>query len=272
MDQLDERIKSTKLDLAKSKRIGEQLETLEQQSLPWDAEMARSRYQSWLLQLAKDAKLTNTNVDSGEPSSVKYTSRRGKRSIEMYKKFTFTLRGRGELGQVTRFLYDFYRGGHLQKIRSLSLNPVGQGQQVDLNLSVEAIALPNADREAELTSLVSEELAHANVRDYQLISRRNFFGRGGAQSAWRQIQLSAITSDVRGVSEAWLQVGAERQTRMLQVGQVLPMPSFDLRIVQLQETIATVDVDGQLYQMSIGQSLAEATPVADQPPTGDPAS
>ena len=265
-EQLGKRLKTAKTEMAKSKRVGEQLEKLEQKSLPWDAEMARARYQDWLVQVAKDAKLTNTSVDSGDPVSTTMASGKGKRPVEVFKRFSFSLRGRGDFGQVTKFLYDFYRGGHLQKVRSMSLNPVGQGQEVDLSLSIEALALPNADREAELTTLVSEQLAQADVRDYQLIVRRNFFGSGGTESAWKQIQLSAITTDVRGVGEAWFHVGPETETQILQLGQVLTMPSFEVRVVSLDETTATVSVDGRLYRLAIGQNLAEAVPVTETPP------
>ena len=265
-EQLTKRLQTAKMEMAKSKRVGEQLEKLEQKSLPWDAEMARARYQDWLVQVAKDAKLTNTSVDSGDPVSTTMSGGKGKRPVEIFKRFNFSLRGRGDFAQVTRFLYDFYRGGHLHKVRSMSLNPVGQGQEIDLSLSIEALALPNADREAELTTLVSEQLAQADVRDYQLIARRNFFGSGGTESAWKQIQLSAITSDVRGVGEAWFHVGAETQTQILQLGQALTMPSFEVRVVSLDETTATVSIDGRLYRLAIGQNLAEAVPVTETPP------
>jgi hypothetical protein len=264
-EQLGKRLKTAKLDLAKSKQVGQQLESIEQKSLPWDAEIARSRYQSWLLETAKVAKLTNTSVDSGDPIAVTKSGGRGNRPIELYKRFTFSLRGRGTLGQVTKFMYDFYRAGHLHKIRSMSLNPMGQAEEVDLNISVEALALPNADREAELTTLVSEELALPDVRDYHLIAQRNFFGRGGTQSAWEQIRLSAVTSDIQGVEEAWFKIGSDRQTRILQVGQALSMPSFDVRLVELDATGAKVEVAEQLYHMSIGQNLAQAAHIVKVP-------
>ena len=264
-EQLSKRLSAAKVELAKSKGVSEQLEQLERKSLPWDAEMARARYQDWLLQLAKDAKLTGTNVDSGDPVAMTATSGKGKRSAEMFKRFSFSLNGRGDLGQVTKFLYNFYRGGHLHKIRSMSLNPIGQGQEVNLSLSIEALALPNADREAELTTLVSEQLAQADMRDYQLIAHRNFFGSGGTASAWKQIQLSAITSDARGLGEAWFNVGTESQTQILQLGQTLTMPSFEVRVVSLDETTATISIDGQLYRLAIGQNLTEAAPVAESP-------
>jgi hypothetical protein len=260
-EQLDERLKKAKLDLAKSKKVTEQLESLENRSLPWDAEMARDRYQKWLLQTAKDAKLVNTNVDSSNPIPKTRTDRKTRRTYEMFKRFTFSLNARGDLGQVTQFLYSFYRGGHLHKIRSMSLNPVGSEGQLNLSLSVEALALPFADREAELTSLVSEELAMDNVRDYYLISRRNVFGRGGANSAWKQIELTAVTSDVQGVAEAWFAVGSNKRTEIVRLGDSLSLTSLDLRVVQLDETkaTATVALDGDLYLLSIGKNLAEAS-------------
>ena len=261
-DQLKKRLSDTKRELAKSKSVNEQLEQLEKKSLPWDAEMARARYQDWLLQLAKDAKLTNTRVDSNEPVTVATGGRKGKRQTEMYKRFTFSFNSRGDLGQVTKFLYDFYRGGHLHKIKTLSLNPIGQGQEVNVSLSIEALALPNADREAELTTLVSEQLAQADMRDYQLIAHRNFFSSGGTDSAWKQIQLSAITSDVHGVAEAWFNVGPEGKTQIVQLGQTLTMSSSEVRVVNLEETTATISIDGQLHRIAIGQNLTEATPVA----------
>ncbi len=260
-EQLNDRINKAKLELKKSKLAVRQLESLEQKSLPWNAEMALEQYQDWLLSMAQDAKLEGTSVDSGRPVPVTKSGRRGTPPIELYKRFNFNMRGRGDLARVTHFLYEFYRAGHLHKIRSMGLNPVTNGQEVDLNLSIEAIALPNADRESELSTLVSDELVYDDLRDYQLISRRNFFGNGGAQTAWRQVQLSAVTSDTQGVGEAWFRVTDQKDTAMLQVGQSLLRPSFEVLVVALDDATATVDVDGRLYRLGIGQTLAEALPV-----------
>ena len=38
------------------------------------------------------------------------------------------------------------------------------------------------------------------------------------------------------------------------------MPSFDLLVERLEETSAIVRIDGNLYRLAIGQSLAEAMP------------
>lgn len=264
--QITKRLREAKAAMTKAQRAAAQLDELGQASLPWDPEVARERYQDWLLQLAKDAKLENTSIDAGDPASVTMSGGRGKRPIEIYKRFSFSLRGRGDFERVTRFLYDFYRAGHLHKIRSMSLNPVNQGQAIDVSVSIEALALPNADRETELTTVVSEQLAQTNVKDYQLIAQRNFFGTGSTESAWKQVLLSAVTSDAQGVGEAWFAVGIDKPSRILQLGQSLSLPALEVRVVGLAETTATISIDGQLYKMAIGQNLAEAVPVAEASP------
>ena len=40
------------------------------------------------------------------------------------------------------------------------------------------------------------------------------------------------------------------------------MSSSEVRVVSLEETTATISIDGQLYRIAIGQNLAEAVPVA----------
>jgi hypothetical protein len=261
--RLDQRLRDAKLELAKAKRVGRELEALEKKSLPWDPELARARYQDWLLQLVKESGLVNANVDSGEPITVSRADRKTKRSVEIFTRYTFTVRAKGDLAQITRFLFDFYRGGHLHKIRSFSLTPLGQSQQVNLNVTIEALSLPQADREAELATLVSEQLARPDVRDYQLIARRNLFGMGGGHWAWKQIVLTAVTYDVQGVAEAWFTAGKDKETRILRIGEVLAIPSVQMKLVSVTDNRATVEVDGQRYQLLIGQSLNEAAPLVE---------
>jgi hypothetical protein len=74
------------------------------------------------------------------------------------------------------------------------------------------------------------------------------------------------------MGEAWFHVGAENQTQILQLGQALALPSFEVRVVSLDETTATVSLDGRLYRLAIGQNLAEAVPITGTPSpiTGTP--
>ena len=66
---------------------------------------------------------------------------------------------------------------------------------------------------------------------------------------------------LRGIGEAWFKVTGQNETVMLQVGDALSRPSFDVLVVALEEESATVDVDGELYRISLGQTLADAVAV-----------
>jgi hypothetical protein len=267
--QLTKRMQAAKLELKKATNRANTLELLEKRSLPYSPELARERYQAWLLDLAKSAKMTDTNVDASDPVAVTATSKLTKRPYELYKRFSFTLHGRGDLNQVTQFLYDFYHAGHLHKIRSLSLNPLGQSPVVDMTVAVEALSLPTTEREMELTDQNSELLARSEVDDYRLIAQRNLFGRGGARWGWDQIVLRAVTTNVQGVAEAWFATGSAAGTEILSLGSELSLPAAELKVVALDDTSVTMDVEGQQYRLNIGQSLAEATPVTS-PPADEP--
>ncbi len=257
---LEKRLKDARLNLAKGKQAAAQLEELEQQSLPWNSQIARARYQAWLIELARSAGLTGTSVDSGEPVKITRSGRGSQRPVEMYTRYTFSVRGRGDLGQITQFMYDFYRSDQLQKIRSFSLSPQDNGQLVDVAYSIEALSLPLTDRETELTAAVSDNLAYDDSQAYRLIAHRNLFGPGGASYAWRQLTLTAVTTDVRGRGQAWFAAGEARQTRILRVGEVLSLPSLTVKLLSVDDRTAVVEVDGQSYQMAIGQTLAQASP------------
>lgn len=261
--QLNKKLQDAKLQLTEAKEVSRNLEMLEKRSLPADSKLAVERYRDWLLQLTQQAKLINTSVDAGTPSNVTRTLRGSKRPIPLYRQFSFSVRGRGDLGQVTRFLYNFYSAGHLQKIRSLTLNPVAYGQLIDMTASIEALSLPSTENNAELSSLPSNNLAFDNLQQYQLISRRNLFGRGGAHWAWRQIQLNSITSDVQGVGEAWFSVSSEAGTQIISVGQSLSVGSVELKLLKVDDRTAEVEIDGQRFRLTIGQTLADALAMRD---------
>jgi hypothetical protein len=42
------------------------------------------------------------------------------------------------------------------------------------------------------------------------------------------------------------------------------MYASEVRVVNLEETTATISIDGRLHKIAIGQNLTEATPVAGE--------
>ena len=69
----------------------------------------------------------------------------------MYTRMSFTVRGHVSLADLTQFLYDFYSAGHLQQIRQMTMKPVEHAGELDVNVTIEALSLPNADRKDQLS-------------------------------------------------------------------------------------------------------------------------
>ncbi|MEE3371187.1 MAG: hypothetical protein VX346_17775 [Planctomycetota bacterium] len=257
--RLEKRIRETKLSLAKSKRVAADLEQLESQSLPWDLEVARSAYQSWLLQLVQRAKLQTPNVDSSEPVPLS-SGRRGRRGKPDFHKIGFTLRTRGSLKQVVHFLFDFYRADHLHKIRSMNFNPVGRERTLDLTLSIETLALGTALREKELSQGVSERLASATREDYQPLVRRNLFDSGRGTETAKKVQFTAVTRNRDGTSQAWFRLAPGGKTQILSAGQPLNCPGLEVLVLEVRPAATILSLDGERILLRIGQRLVEGTP------------
>lgn len=228
------------------------LDQLRERSLPSDPHLARSRYQAWLLKLIEQAGLKGPNVDSGDAQNHK----------GLYQTFTFTVRGRGTLAQVTEFLYLFYDAGHLHKIRSLTLNPMQE--QVDLSLTIEALSLKGSSRDGqarpdELTMVSSESLAYSSLTDYQTFVQRDLFRAGGTNQAARSTVLTAITSDVQGRREVWFRTGKGGQTLVVGEDGTLTVDTLTARVIEIQAEKVIIELDGQRRSLTVGKSLAEAT-------------
>lgn len=249
---LRDRLEKQKVANAKAKRAGDKLEQLQQMALPRDLELARSSYQAWLLQLVNDCQLGTPKVDSADPTSLAY------RRDLLYNKFVFTVRGRGNLRQITQLLHGFYVAGHLHKIQSLTLTPNNVSEQLDVALTIEALSLPGADREAELTAHESDRLASTDLSAYRSVANRNLFQVGGDHIG-RQIRLSAITKDRLGRSEAWFTNQREDKTLRLKKDETLTIGVLNIKVVDIQDKSAMVLIDDQTWRVPIGASLAEGS-------------
>ncbi len=248
---LRQQLQERRIAIAKAKQAVQSLDDLQQHALPRNLELARSDYQAWLLEVVKQCKLSAPKVDSGDPVTRAY------RGQNLYHVIPFSLRGRGNLRQITRFLHEFYKSGNLHKIRTLALTPVGVSDQLDIAMSVEALALDGTDRDAKLTTLTSNRLASDEFAAYRSIASRNLFQTGG-DSIGRQIRLSAVTLNIRGQREAWFYNKRDDHTRRLKESESLEVGALIARVVAIYDKSATVVIDDQTWHVPIGASLAEA--------------
>lgn len=256
LERLDRQISEAEDEIVKSARASDQLLAFEEYSLPYDEELARARYQDWLLSLVEQVKLQQPSVDSSAAMPVAIKDPATRKSKEAYQRYSFLLRGRGTLEQTTDLLYRFYQGGHLHKIRSLSLNPTAGGRLLEISLTIEAIGLNRADREDSLSTAVAHRLEFPDQRDYHLISRRNFFSQEG-DARLSQVILSAVTTDRKGVAEAWFATGDGQRPQVLRRGDTLTIPAHQIRVMEIQSQSVMLDVDGTSISITLGKSIQE---------------
>lgn len=138
------------------------------QSLPTNPEVAQSLYRAWLLEVGEYVGIAGRTVNATQ--AVK----RG-----AFYSMNFSMRGRGTLEQLTQFLYEFYNAGHLHKINSISITPMGKGGVLDLSVVIETLIIPQANRPDQLGTGRAYRLASLSLDDYQVIPERNLFSVGG---------------------------------------------------------------------------------------------
>jgi hypothetical protein len=246
-ERLQSEIDRRDKELAQARQDAKDLAVFEEQSLPSDPQVARSLYRAWLLQLVSKVGFVNRNVEAGEP-----VGRRG-----IFQSITFSVQGRGTLEQLTRFLYEFYRAGHLHQIRSLAITPLSSLGQLDLSLVIEALVLPLKEEKDQLSQAASDRLAWEKIEDYAVIPRRNLFGSTGTSDPTDHAFLTAIQY-VDGRPEVWFTLRTEDKVVKLKPGESFQVGQFAGKLIEVEGDDVVLEADGHRWLLSLGESLAEA--------------
>jgi hypothetical protein len=244
----EKQIEDLKADLAQAREEANTFALWESQSLPSDPDVARSLYQSWLLELVGKVDFAGPHVDSGTP-----VERKG-----LFRSITFSVRGRGTLTQLTEFLFEFYSANHLHQIRSLTITPLKKTGELDLSLSIEALVLPTADRSDQLAAGRSDRLASATLADYAPIVRRNLLGVGAAVDPADQAYLTAVTYS-NGQPEAWFILRDVGETVKLHRNDKVTVGLIVGTIVEISASEVVIETGGgERWLLSVGENLGQA--------------
>lgn len=256
IEKLDRDLRKAEDAEIDAKIESKKLAFLKEFSLPYDPELAKSAYQDWLLNLVKAHEMENASVDASQPRAmaVKGRVRKGNRLVA--RAFQFGVRAKTDLSHLTAFLYDFYRAGHLHKITSLALNPVAGGRAIDLNLSIEALALEATDREDTLSQLAWNRLNEGELEEYLGLARRNIFARGLSKSLGR-VTLTGVTYDRSATAQAWFSLGPGLGTQIVEAGKELAVETQRLPVVEIEVERVQVEVSGEKIWLEMGQSLGQ---------------
>jgi hypothetical protein len=246
--KLRDELATRERDFEKFRKVVKELDVLKNRSLPANADVARSLYRAWLLEMVGQVGFTNPNIDSSEPSN-----RKG-----LYMVLSFSLRGRATLPQLVKFLFQFYSADHLHQIRSLAISPLQGNDYLDVQMSIEAVILPKIERKDHLNTQKSDRLASPNLEDYQVVMQRNLFGVSPTAEATAYTYLTSVMS-VNDQPEAWFTVRTDDKVFKLRKGDVLEVGQFKGTVVDIADADVILDADGERWLMTIGESLTRAS-------------
>ena len=263
--KLDKLEKETK----NAAEIKERIENLTVISLPSNADAAQSVYQNWLIEQAKSSGLRETSVAQGSTSSVK----------DFFTKHSMTLRGRASLAQLATFLGRFQQTDHLQLIRSVSIRPISESQELDVSIKVESLALKQAEPSATLTmNAKPDALAFDTDKMRQEIVKRALFSayvsprpvtdrpRSVPESGPRpvpQLDLAPYTyvraaTEVNGKWQAWFHVRTEDKEYRLYEGQSFLLGgNLTCLVKKIEFDRVVIEAARQLFTIRVGRSFLE---------------
>jgi len=246
------------------RRLAIELDDHAARALPYDPALARSSYQDWLLKLVEQHRMESASVDAENPRPIEIRSRTSKRKSRLVgHRIGFNLRARTTLTHLTDFLYDFHRSAQLHKIRSFSLSPLVNGNQLDLSLAIETLSLQSTEREGGLSQLVRSDDNYPTRVDFNEFVNRNLFAKGFSKSLG-QVRLNAITENRSGESEGWFAVGSPAKTQIIQAGDSIDIPLHTVKVVSFDEDRVELTVNDFRCWISLGQTLAA---VLGEPPS-----
>lgn len=248
------------------RRLANQLDDFAARALPYDPALARSSYQDWLLKLVEQHRMTSASVDADAPRPIEVRSRTSRRKSNLIgHRIGFALRARTTLDHLTDFLHEFHRSAQLHKIRSFSLTPLVNGNQLDLTLSIETLSLESTERERELSMLVRDEGTTPPRDHYRKFVNRNFFAKGFSKSLG-QIRLNAITQNRTGELEAWFAVGSPPKTQIASAGGILDLPLHTIRIESFEQSRVKLSVNEFECWLALGQTLDQVLGIPPNAP------
>lgn len=262
-DRLEGEIEKKKLTVARGDKAAARLTEWQKRSLPADRELGRSLYQNWLSELLDQVGFKRSRVESGE----------GRMHHNAYYLFPFTVRGQGSMPELVRFLFAFYRTGHMHQIRHLSIKPMENGKGLDLVITIEALSLPGASSD-KLSTEPGTRLALTAPDEYRnVIVGRDLFSPYTPKSASptsgtpkfdasKHAYLTAILA-VGGRPQAWFVARVTDQVFKLSEGEEFTVGALRPKVVRINGRTVELEIDGARYQVSLGTSLGDRQPMAN---------
>ena len=253
--------KQNRLELAAMAQ--QQLDEWRRRSLPANPETALSVYQNWLLKTARDAGFSGITIEAAQ----------GRRRPDVFQALRLNVQATAGLEELTAFLHRFYQAGHLHQILALGLVPESRGSKLSVQMTVEALSLPTADRADSLAAVSSDHKLDALDAYRRSIARRNLFAayqpppRPTAETPRpdppapasrfdpaRHAYLTAIVA-VDNRQQAWIHARTSDERFELVEGDTFEIGGTRGKLLRIGQREAEVEFDGRRYVLSLGDHL-----------------
>lgn len=258
-DLLERGAISKKNQADKAIKILDRLQAWQRRALPSEPAIAKSLYQNWLLKLVDRVNFQNVTISSPDPQSLR----------NIYTLYFFNVQCQGTLENLTQFLHEFYLAGHLHKIRTLSITPVKNSSDIQLNISVEALSLPGSAQKDKLSAEPGKSLKLASLENYKkTIVSRNLFTAYTKQTNDSSkdsktaanidpLQFSYLTAIIEadGVAEAWLFERSTGETLKVHEGEEFNIAKVRGKVIRIGYNEIEIEIDGQSHTVGYGNNL-----------------
>lgn len=273
LEKLDKQLQDAADSQLIAKKISQKMEDFAGRALPYNPDVARSLYQDWLLKLMERHEMAGISIDASAPVPIEIKSRTTKKKNRLIGyRISYSVHGKTSLPKWVNWVRDFESSGHLHKIKSLTLIPLGNGNEIDANLTIEAVSLQAAEREDQLTQWIRNPQQEPSASVLASFVQRNIFARGFSKTL-AAIRLQALTFNRRGEGEAWFDVGEGKSTQIINLGQKLDIPIHDIVLLSVAGDVAKLKVNGAVIELAIGQTLGQVmdpgTNAAPESPAGE---
>jgi hypothetical protein len=253
-------------DLNKAKRAAVKLDDWQKRSLPSNVEIGRTLYQNWLHEAVNKAGFRGTKVDE-----IATQPHRG-----MYEELKYNIRGQATLQQLTSFLFDFYQKGHLHRISLLQITPQEKSGELELIITVEALALVDAAKRDKLTTEPGNRLMKKTLDEYsKMIVARNVFApyeppkpKDGPRVAqgekpptpkFDHLEFTKLTgiTEIDGKPVAWIETKTTGQSYKAREGEEFDIAAAKVKVLHIG--LDTRDIELQIGDekrtIRLGQNL-----------------
>jgi hypothetical protein len=157
------------MSIARGKMAQRTLKACNERSLPSNAQLANTRYRAWLHEWVENADIRDANV----------THIRSSRYKDFHDLHKFNVACEATLPQVVDLLYRFYSVDLLHRLQHVKVMPSEGANMLTCSFTIEAISMPEVEKDRPLPTRESHRLAFDSLKDYQdVITGRNFYGRG----------------------------------------------------------------------------------------------